>query len=271
MRDPGRPSTASSAGIAASPPHRRASSRRRSAASSEPEVDGPRGWGARRAAADRRREDGPLAPARRGPAQPLLTPQAPGAPLAYRVALATQQRVRGLPALPRMGTGDGPERRRTGPPPPRAPALRDPEAIDEHDHCPPATLRGQKSRPQTPVRARRALPRQARASRTAARSAASAERRRREPKRHGRRRVHRRDRARRSRGPPFDDTPPRRPRRSTRPRWAPMRRMAARSLGEDPDDVGAPLDLLVESFDRVVRPDLSFYVSSRAASSSMVR
>ena len=194
MRDPGRPSTASSAGIAASPPHRRASSRRRSAVSSEPEVDGPRGWGARRAAADRRREDGPLAPARRGPAQPLLTPQAPGAPLAYRVALATQQRVRGLPALPRMGTGDGPERRRTGPPPPRAPALRDP------DHCPPATLRGQKSRPQTPVRARRALPRQARASRTAARSAASAERRRREPKRHGRRRVHRRDRARRSRG-----------------------------------------------------------------------
>jgi len=150
MRDPGRPSTASSAGIAASPPHRRApigglvgtGSRwptrlGRSARSSGPPPGG-----------------GPLASARRGPAQPLLTPQAPGAPLAYRVALATQQRVRGLPALPRMGTGDGPERRRTGPPPPRAPALRDPEAIDEHDHCPPATLRGQKSRPQTPVRSR---------------------------------------------------------------------------------------------------------------------
>ncbi len=42
-------------------------------------------------------------------------------------------------------------------------------------------------------------------------------------------------------------------------------------VGEDSDDVGASLEFAVEAFDRVVRPDLSFYVSSLAASSIMVR
>ena len=42
-------------------------------------------------------------------------------------------------------------------------------------------------------------------------------------------------------------------------------------VGEDPDDVGASFEFAVQTFDRVVRPDLSFYGSSRAASSIMAR
>ena len=39
-------------------------------------------------------------------------------------------------------------------------------------------------------------------------------------------------------------------------------------VGEDPDDVRASLDLLVEPLERVVGPDLSFYVSSAITAAS---
>ena len=34
-------------------------------------------------------------------------------------------------------------------------------------------------------------------------------------------------------------------------------------VGEDPNDLGSPFQFAVQTFDLVVRPDLSFYVSSR--------
>jgi hypothetical protein len=40
------------------------------------------------------------------------------------------------------------------------------------------------------------------------------------------------------------------------------------AVGEDPDDVGAPAEFFVEPLLGVVRPDLSFYVSSAAAAAS---
>jgi hypothetical protein len=103
-----------------------------------------------------------LALAGRRPAQPLVPPQAPGALAVDGVSLPTQDRVRRLPAPPGMPAGDLPQppthlllldRSRPGREPlrgavladdPAGVAFGDPEAIDEHDHRSPATLRGQK-------------------------------------------------------------------------------------------------------------------------------
>src|SRR5918995_7220395 len=129
----------------------------------ELEVDGPhvvRPLGSQQRPATRRPD--PLALARRRPPQALVPPQAPRALAVDGVTFPAQDRVRRLPAPPRMLTGDLPQPAtqlvllgRAGPgreplgravlaDNPAGTTFGDPEAIDEHDDCSPATLRGQK-------------------------------------------------------------------------------------------------------------------------------
>src|SRR5829696_9154810 len=129
----------------------------------ELEVDGPhvvRVLGAQQLPTTGR--PSPLALTRRWSAQSFFPPQTPRALLVDGVPLSSQQHVRGLPAPPRMPTSDRPQPAtqlgfRIGDRPawptlrgamltgnPTRPTLGDPEAIDEHDHCSPAPLRGQK-------------------------------------------------------------------------------------------------------------------------------